>query len=202
MSRPTDEGIMNYWHEIGKTSVSPTVDTVRYFMEWAGKHTPQPEGVMSFEEWDEKGTASLTDNWSELSITKKWKHIWNAARQGMIPAASAIQIPLESEWPGKAKAIVIAFSELDYLEIERECPMLIKAIPRSKPQWKPEIGKPVFAWDSDASTNFEIVILKDSGCNNGWYDTNDNHWIHVAKLKSLDDIGHSIAWFKENKSLV
>lgn len=62
------------------------------------------------------------------------------ALEGMIPAASAIQIPPESEWPVKADCIQVAYYDADGEYILNGT---IKLIHRSKPQWAPKDGESV-----------------------------------------------------------
>ena len=138
------------------------------------------EGVLTFAEY----INDINGPWDSASV-------WNAARQGMIPAANAVEMPDEEYWPDWAKCIVCEFSSED--GVTHGCdPALI--IPRSKPVWKPCEGDKVVYWfDGRTAVYFGKY---------GNLDEVFRNEPHYAKLESLDDIGHDISWFKTNRSWI
>ena len=112
------------------------------------------------------------------------------ARQGMIPAANAIQIPPESEWPKDATDIQLLYTNPSTVFMR----IPIAIIPRSKPAWKPKVGDKIAYWfDGMTAVYFGEY---------GNLDEVFRNEPHYAKVEQLSDIGHDIAWFKANRSWI
>jgi hypothetical protein len=99
---------------------------------------------LEFEEWD----AKKADHWNG-DYAKDRLELWEAARQGMIPADRAMEIPEVGEWPDEAKGISIRFCDFD----EEYWNDLVAAqrilyIPRPTPAWTPKSGEAVYAGSS------------------------------------------------------
>jgi len=93
------------------------------------------EKMLSFEEW-EKYT-----NTTETSGSQYWKDIFDKARQGVIPADRAIEVPPVSEWPEQAKGIVLSYTsgvEDDWSPSR----LTVGYFSRPTPQWSPKEGEP------------------------------------------------------------
>ena len=180
MKEPTDQEIMEYW----QLPVEDTISTVRHFLALAKQ---EPEGVLSFNDmWYEECNNPLP----ALTSYTLAQRIWNDARQGMIPAANAIQIPPESEWSKDATDIQLLYTNPSTVFMR----IPIAIIPRSKPAWKPKVGDKIAYWfDGMTAVYFGEY---------GNLDEVFRNEPHYAKVEQLSDIGHDIAWFKANRSWI
>lgn len=74
------------------------------------------------------------------------KELWYAARQGMIPADRAIEIPDVSEWPEWAEEVRVFFSNSK--DGDAHYGTFIRTITRPVHVWVPKEGEPVFVGNS------------------------------------------------------
>lgn len=150
---------------------------------------PEPDEVLSFEEWYHKYRDS-DDFYKPFPVNLE--DAFKAARQGMIPAKNAIQLPEEIEWPSFAMGIVVQYQyDIDHYNIGQQP---IKYIPRSKPKWTPEMGDKVVPWNN-CNIPETVPIVEPFENLYAKYD-------HYAKVEQLSDIGHDIAWFKKNRDWI
>ena len=199
MKRPSDEEIRTrakaenliQQKYKGDTIIDVAMHVANWAMDQMAKQEPKMGGILTFEEWHKVYYGRNHSQNKELI-----EMVWNIARADMIPAANAIQIPDESEWPEWSQGI-----RIQHQGIKSDHWSIIKDIPRSKPAWKPCEGDIVAAWDHDKS-GIIIATVASEGKASGIYDKDDNHWCHCAKLEQLSDIGHDIAWFKANRNWI
>lgn len=92
-------------------------------------------GRPTYRELEEKYI--LTHNMTAIDLAN-WA--MDQALDGMIPAANSIQIPPESEWPEWADCVKVVYPAYDNDHSE----IVIKNIPRPKPQWVPKEGEAAF----------------------------------------------------------
>lgn len=128
--------------------------------------------VLTFEEWYEKEGQAYVEE-----VVRK---SWNAAREGMIPAGRAIEVPHYSTWRRVANLdrydqpigyVVVGFPTLYTKEgQEEDKPRFLKDgtpldylgyVPA--PTWTPKIDEPVFA----LSLKQEVWVAKVNSMNNG-----------------------------------
>ena len=98
------------------------------------------EKILSFEEW--WGT-KIPDRQSTAYAYAE--SAWNAARQGLIPADRAIEVPPVEQWPKWAKRISVLFDGAEQpLADKLGLAGIIAIFPRPTSQWSPQIGEAVF----------------------------------------------------------
>lgn len=199
MSRPSDEEIRYKWNSLNQND-DPEYQNAIDLANWAMDQIqfdqcyqePKMKGVLTLEEIKDNISNSVCSS-SDGAVHRAMR----LARQGMIPAANAIEIPDESEWPKDALSIQIMYCYKipePHEKIHR-CPnLLIKEIPRSKSVWKPLDSDTIVVWDSvDDNCRTTGIYL---------YGDIDVTGKHCAKVEQLSDIGHDIAWFKANRPWV
>lgn len=86
--------------------------------------------MKTFEEWRKNV------DWEEMNARK----IWNAAREDMIPADHAIEIPDEKLWPADAECIEVRYLRSNGDHINQVVPNVF----RSKVVWVPKPTDKVF----------------------------------------------------------
>lgn len=109
---------------------------------------------MTFEEWDK-----IVCEFANMS-GPFWELIFHAARQGMIPADRAIEVP-DDNWakaPKNADSYCIIFGRLaegweDVTE-HYDPEWFVGPIPRPTPAWTPKVGDAVFLQDSTDGHTF------------------------------------------------
>lgn len=113
--------------------------------------------ALTFEEWYEKEGQAYVEE-----VVRK---SWNAAREGMIPADRAIEVPDVGEWPAGSKGISIRFADYDeeYFD-DLVAGWNIKYIPRPVPAWVPKVGDPVFAvFGESTECRFSVARYEGNG---------------------------------------
>jgi hypothetical protein len=105
---------------------------------------------------EQQATAPITyEQWYKLfGLVASTEQIFNAARQGMIPADNTIAIPRVEDWPEWAKSAKFIYSEYPVGGFVKKELDVIYAIPRPtppKPQWTPKVGDTVFAGEPETT---------------------------------------------------
>lgn len=104
--------------------------------------------MKTFEEWWERFPV---DN--RLSGPKKdFESIFKSAREGMIPADRAIEVPDVGEWPEWADCVVLHYGGCN-VQVSN-----IAVIPRPVPTWVPKVGDAVFALDTNQTTVIVAIV--------------------------------------------
>lgn len=94
------------------------------------------EKMLTLEEWEER-----------LEFSNDWVDMFNAARQGMIPADEPLVIDLRKvEWPDWANHIMVFFESNTGMTCQT-----IKTITRPIPAWQPKEGE--WVWRVEYKTH-------------------------------------------------
>lgn len=104
------------------------------------------ENVLDYDEW------AIYINQTKMSGSQYWRDIFDKARQGMIPADRAIEVP--EAWPSWSKGAVLFFTD-ETIETCREWPEnegYVGYVSKPIPQWSPKIGEAVFYRKNDGET--------------------------------------------------
>lgn len=142
---------------------------------------------LTFEEWDSLATNLATDD------GPFWEALFNAARQGMIPADRAIEVPDVGEWPRHATAIRVTY-DWDCVDEAIGAPV-IAVIPRPVPAWTPKVGDAVFANDTEDSGYILTLKIHDID-DEGRCEMVDHFgtWWHRTHLKLFDQAKIGLPW--------
>jgi hypothetical protein len=112
------------------------------------------EKVLDFDEWFGKNKNLIPFGTIE-SMESFFKTVWHSARQGMIPADRAVEVPEVSEWPDWAIGVRLVFEETGmWRDSGYPGGQTVRQVqntwfPRPTPQWSPKIGEAVFYRKND-----------------------------------------------------
>jgi hypothetical protein len=143
------------------------------------------EKMLSFEEWmDEFQCRGLT-----------MQQILDKARQGLIPADRAIEVPPVEQWPSDAMSISIDFMD----ESDNYIGSVCEDISRPRPQWSPQIGEAVFCLSDEKVPTIYIGkvtgkgSLRESNLMVKTHDGQTGEWT-IGALKPFDQSKIGLRW--------